>query len=130
MNKVDIRDFQCHKNVNFCNNFIGCKIRKVYGNTILLHLWCKIQPMRKSKKKFGSNPGIWHIKIFVMTQDLRSDVFHCKSDSTITNVSLSVTKTYLVSESSLSTIEPIHHQAYQPSSLSKIKPIDYKAYRP
>ena len=31
---------------------------------------------------------------------------------------------------SLSTIEPINHQAYQPSSLLTIKPIDHQAYRP
>ena len=35
-----------------------------------------------------------------------------------------------LSELLLSTIEPIDHQAYQPSSLLTIKPIDHQAYQP
>ena len=43
--KVDIGNFHCQKNVNFCNNFVDLmiandlkgKIWKVYGNIILLH---------------------------------------------------------------------------------------------
>ena len=41
--KVEIRNFHCHKNVNSCNNFVGLtfanylksKIWKVYGNIFL-----------------------------------------------------------------------------------------------
>ena len=43
--KVDIRNFHCHKNVNFCNNFVGLmipddlksKILTVYRNIFSLH---------------------------------------------------------------------------------------------
>ena len=35
-----------------------------------------------------------------------------------------------LSESLLSTIEPIEHQVYQPSSLLTIEPNDHQAYRP
>ena len=49
-------------------------------------------------------------------------------DSTIANVRLSVCqsqKPLSLSELPLSAIEPIVHQAYQPSRLSPIKPIDH-----
>jgi len=64
-------------------------------------------------------------------------MFSRKSDSRITNVHMwdhyqSPTASQNCSNwpSSLSTIQPIDHPAYQPSSLLTIKPIDHRAYRP
>ena len=48
-----------------------------------------------------------------------------ESDSRITNVRPSVTKTPQPLR-----IAPIDHQAYRPSSLSTIEPIDHRVYRP
>ena len=55
---MDIRDFHCHKNVNFRNIFVGlaiaddlkCKILKVYGNIFLLHLLIRVQNTTIEKK--------------------------------------------------------------------------------
>ena len=77
--RVDIRIFQCHNNVNFCDNFVvlvipdhqKSKIWKFYGNIFFLHPLIRVQntPIEKRYKNFFcSKLGMWHIKIFGMTQ--------------------------------------------------------------
>ena len=62
--KVEIRNFHCHKNVNSCNNFVGLtfanylksKIWKVYGNIFFLYplISVKNTPNEKKYKIFFS----------------------------------------------------------------------------
>ena len=56
--------------------------------------------------------------------------YFSESDSRIVIVNPSVCLSVWNQNPSDSDIEPIDHQAYQPSSLSTIKPIDHRAYQP